>query len=281
MAVDGPRGAIRLTSAAVVKSALNAVPQGFTMSSVAKKDTGSAAAPAGLRLYAIGDVHGRSDLLDDLFAQIAADLKSAPASALTILLGDYVDRGPDSFGVVARLARGDVPTPFCALRGNHEDVLLRFLDDESLLDSWRRFGGVETLHSYGVDVSDVMRGRGFEKARDALRARMPQEHASFLEETRMFAEYGDYFFVHAGIRPSAPLNRQRAEDMLWIRDEFLNASGAWEKVVVHGHTPVTSPDVRRNRINIDTGAFATGVLTAVVLEGASFRFLQSRGESCR
>lgn len=251
------------------------------MSPKAKLTLDSAALPAGLRIYAIGDVHGRSDLLANLASQIFDDLSTAPASSLTIFLGDYIDRGRDSAGVVDRLARGDFPTPFCALRGNHEDILLRFLEDETLLEAWRKFGGLETLHSYGVNVGDAMRGRGYDVARTALIERMPEAHRRFLEGTGMSATHGDYFFAHAGARPGAPLHKQSAEDLLWIRDDFLRWPGSWEKIVVHGHTPVPAPEVKPNRINIDTGAFATSVLTALVLEGAERRFLQTSAEPGR
>lgn len=236
----------------------------------------SASIEAGLRLYVIGDVHGRLDLLDDLSKQIAADLDDAPADVLTIFVGDYIDRGRESAGVIDRLNRGEFPTPFHALRGNHEEILLKFLEDESVLESWRKFGGLETLHSYGVDVSEAMRGRGYDSARKRLLELMPETHRRFLEGTDLFATHGDYFFVHAGVRPGVPVHLQNADDLLWIREEFLRFRGQFDKVVVHGHTPVDAPDVQANRINVDTGAFATSVLTALVLEGADRRFLQTR-----
>ncbi len=229
--------------------------------------------PADLRIYAIGDIHGRADLLDALARRIEEELPSAPADVLTIFLGDYVDRGLQSSTVVDWLSRNDFPTPFHALRGNHEEVLMRFLEDDSILENWRRFGGLETLHSYGVDISAAMRGKGYEEARRALLARLPDHHRQFLAQTRLTASYGDYFFCHAGAKPDVPLDRQKAEDLLWIRDEFLNHRGGWEKMIVHGHTPVCEPDVQANRINIDTGAFATSILTALALEGDSRRML--------
>jgi serine/threonine protein phosphatase 1 len=226
-----------------------------------------------LRIYAVGDIHGRADLLEALARRIEDELASAPVEALTIFLGDYVDRGLQSSAVVESLSRGVFPTPFHALRGNHEDILLRFLEDASVLERWRKFGGVETLHSYGVDVYSVMRGKGYEEARRALVARFPDHHRQFLVETPLTASHGDYFFCHAGAKPGVPLVEQRAEDLLWIREEFLNFQGNWEKMIVHGHTPVSEPDIQHNRINVDTGAFATSVLTALVLEGDSRRML--------
>lgn len=234
------------------------------------------ALPAGLRLYVIGDVHGRLDLLDRLSAHIDADAAGAAGDVLTIFLGDYIDRGKDSAGVIERLSGGDFPTPICALRGNHEEILLRFLEDESLLESWRKYGGLETLHSYGVDVGEAMRGRGYDAARASLLARLPEAHLHFLQKTRLWAAHGDYFFAHAGIRPERPLSAQTADDLLWIRDEFLRFPGKLEKIVVHGHTPVEAPDIQANRINIDTGAYLSSVLTALVLEGADRRFIQAR-----
>ena len=145
------------------------------------KDAGSPSLPQGVRIYAVGDIHGRLDLLDALAEQIRADLVSAPPEVMTIFLGDYVDRGPASAGVLDRLSRGDFPTPIYALRGNHEEVLLRFLDDGTVLDGWRGFGGIETLRSYGVDVTEAMRGAGYDLARKSLLARMPPGHRLFLE----------------------------------------------------------------------------------------------------
>ncbi len=235
-----------------------------------------ASLPPGLRVYAIGDIHGRLDLLDDLSRQIRADLGSAPAEVVTIFLGDYVDRGPDAAGVLERLSRADFPTPIRALRGNHEEVVGQFFEDENVLETWRRFGGLETLHSYGVDVTEATRGAGYDRAWKSLAARMPHEHRMFLEQTDLAASYGDYFFCHAGVRPAVPLERQTARDLLWIREDFLEFKGSWSKIVVHGHTPVRSPEILPNRINVDTGAFATSVLTALVLEGAERRFLATK-----
>lgn len=231
--------------------------------------------PAGLRVYTIGDIHGQLDLLNDLAELIRADLFSGPSEAMTIFLGDYVDRGPNSAGVLERLSRADFPTPIRALRGNHEEVVLRFFEDASVLESWRRFGGIETLRSYGVNVSEATRGVGYDRAQESLLARMPPRHKTFLTETVFATSLGDYFFCHAGVRPGVALDRQSPKDLLWIREEFLRHEGAWDKVVVHGHTPVRDPEIRPNRINVDTGAFASSILTAVVLEGAERRFLKA------
>lgn len=234
-------------------------------------------APDGQRIYVVGDVHGRLDLLRNLAAQIARDVSNARnIAATTIFLGDYVDRGADSAGVLEALSAADFPTPIHALRGNHEEVMLRFLADESVLESWRKFGGLETLHSYGVPVADVMRGEGYSEARANLLRALPESHRSFLQSTATSASAGDYFFCHAGVRPGAPLDSQAPDDLLWIREDFLRHEGDYGRIVVHGHTPVEAPEIRSNRINIDTGAYASSNLTALVLEGEERRFLSTR-----
>ena len=233
----------------------------------------AAAAPQGMRIYAVGDVHGRDDLLSDVARRIEADLAAEPRKAVTVFIGDYVDRGPQSAAVIERLAGGRFPTPVSALRGNHEEMFLQFLEDPATLSEWRRNGGLETLRSYGVEVVAAMRGEAFVEARKALLAALPATHLQFLREARLSVSYGDYFFCHAGVRPGVALENQRAEDLMWIRDGFLRFERPFGKVVVHGHTPVAAPEVRANRINIDTGAFATSVLTCLVLEGTERRFL--------
>jgi serine/threonine protein phosphatase 1 len=216
-------------------------------------------------------------LLNDLERQIKCDLETAPTDILTVFLGDYVDRGPESAGVLERLSAGDFCTSILPLRGNHEEVFLQFLSDASVLDSWRKFGGLETLHSYGVDVVNAMRGVGYDVAREALVKALPYQHRRFLEEARLSFTLGDYFFSHAGARPGVDLERQATEDLLWIRNEFLQFEGAFGKVVVHGHTPTAEPEIKTHRINVDTGAYASSVLTALVLEGETRRFLATGG----
>ena len=248
----------------------------------AKKKIFAPAIPEGVRLYVIGDIHGRLDLLNDLDQMIKHDLETAPAEVLTVFLGDYVDRGPESAGVLERLSADDFCTSICPLRGNHEEVLLQFLSDASVLGSWRKFGGLETLHSYGVDVAHAMRGAGYDRAQEALAETLPYRHLQFLEKTRFSFTLGDYFFSHAGVRPGIDLERQTAEDLLWIRTEFLQFEGAFGKVVVHGHTPTAEPEIKPNRINVDTGAYASSILTALVLEGETRRFLATeRGRNSR
>lgn len=248
----------------------------FLKNPVRTGDAPAARVPEGLRLYAIGDIHGRSDLLDRMAALISDDLRRAPPQdAITVFLGDYIDRGLDSRGVIDRLVARDFPTPIVTLRGNHEETMLNFLDDERVLDSWRHYGGLEALHSYGVNVSEAMRGTGFARIRADFAARLPESHRAFLEQTKLSVAYGDYFFCHAGVRPETPLDRQDAQDLLWIRDTFLDYRGAYPKIIVHGHTPALQPELLPNRINIDTGAYMTGVLTALRLEEARKSFIST------
>jgi serine/threonine protein phosphatase 1 len=226
------------------------------------------------RVYVVGDIHGRSDLLDRMVEEINRDLEAKPAAeTLTVTLGDYVDRGPDSRGVLDRLICNPFPTEYIALKGNHEELFEIFLRDPAIGPRWRQLGGLETLHSYGVPVASLMVGKGFEEASRALRESVPKAHLSFLGSLKLSFSVVDYFLCHAGVRPGIPLERQAAEDLLWIRGTFLNSKTSLGKVVVHGHTPTEAPEVLPNRINIDTGAFLTGRLTCLVLEGSSQRFL--------
>ncbi len=236
----------------------------------------NAKAPEGMRIYAVGDIHGRADLLDRLAQRIGADLAARPArEAVTVFVGDYVDRGLDSRGVVERLARADFPTRIVPLRGNHEEAMLRFLDDAPTLPQWVTFGGLMTLASYGVDPGAEMRRGGAQAVQAAFLAHFPESHRRFLADTAYFAEYGDYFFCHAGVRPHVPLEQQDPGDLMWIRYEFLQYKGAFGKVIVHGHTPHTRAENLANRINLDTHAFKSGVLTAVALEGTERRFIDT------
>jgi serine/threonine protein phosphatase 1 len=231
--------------------------------------------PDGLRIYAMGDIHGRYDLLMRLEQRIRDDMAERPAErALAIYLGDYVDRGPDSRRVVEylRSAGGDgIERHF--LRGNHEETLLEYLANPQLILSWKKFGGLETLFSYGVDVRDLMRGEGVEQAHAAFSAAFPNEHLEFMEKLPPILSLGGYCFVHAGVKPGVPIERQSPGDLLWIRDEFLRHEGPFGKVVVHGHTPTDTPTHLPNRINVDTGAYLTGKLTAAVLEGEDVAFI--------
>jgi serine/threonine protein phosphatase 1 len=230
--------------------------------------------PAGRRIYAIGDIHGRDDLLSELFTRIDEDLRARPiANSMQVLLGDYIDRGPNSRRVIdlliARQRRRDV----LFLKGNHEDCILRFLSDPTVLPAWQSIGGVHTLLSYGVMPARGDDPESQQKVSIALREAMPDSHRRFIGGLALSFTCGDFFFVHAGVRPGIPLQRQSQRDLLWIRDDFLLHEEGFGMVVVHGHTPLYKPDIRSNRINIDTGAYATGQLTCLVLEGDSMRFL--------
>ncbi len=232
-----------------------------------------------MRLYAVGDIHGRADLLERLHTMIREDGKGAPASTekIVVYLGDYIDRGLHSRVVIDLLL--DRPlAEFGAvhLKGNHEDALLRFLGDASLGPDWLGIGGDGTLLSYGVRLPKGMSStQRFEHLRGELRRRMPARHVAFLEGLELMYQAGDYVFVHAGVRPGVPLEEQRPEDLMWIRNEFLNSSRTQGKVVVHGHSLMTRPQVHDHRIGIDTGAYATNVLTCLVLEGTERRFLST------
>jgi serine/threonine protein phosphatase 1 len=230
--------------------------------------------PDGICVYAVGDIHGRIDLLDRLLARIDADRADRPVvRAIEVFLGDYVDRGQDSAGVLERLiSRGQSHETICLL-GNHEDCLLEFFTNPGILTAWSQNGGLTTLLSYGLRPSIQSSPEEQRELSAALAAAMPASHRRFLTELPLSFTCGDYFFVHAGVRPGVPLARQREEDLLWIREEFLRHEAAFEKVIVHGHTPVREPDVRANRIDIDTGAYATGRLTCLRLEHDEITFI--------
>ena len=229
--------------------------------------------PEGVRVYAVGDIHGRADLLGHLHTRIRIDASDAPErTKVVVYLGDYVDRGPDSRGVVGALLAEPLPGfRTVALRGNHEELLLEFLTKPETARIWVMNGGDATLRSYGVNPKD---GDCF-AVRDRFAAALPDAHATFFAGLPLIHTVGDYFFAHAGIRPGVALDRQSTDDLLWIREEFLDSRADFGKVVVHGHTPRRVPDLNFNRIGIDTGAFATGRLTCLVLAGAEQRILQT------
>ena len=230
--------------------------------------------PPGSRVYAIGDIHGRHDLLAAQFARIDAHRRQHPVErAIEIYLGDYIDRGPDSRAVIDMLVARRESAEICVLSGNHEQLMLAALHDPEAVMDWVRVGAVATLMSYGIAVPPQPDVQRLTEAVARLGQTLPASHRAFLEGLEISVVFGDYFFVHAGVRPGAPLSAQRAEDMLWIRGEFLGYQGSFGKIVVHGHSPVSAPDIRANRINIDTGAYASGRLTCMVLEGDSIAFL--------
>lgn len=231
--------------------------------------------PPGLRVYAIGDIHGRADLLDRLHDLIRADLAAgAPERCVVLYLGDYIDRGPASAQVVETLCRRRLEgVETVALLGNHEAMMLEFLDAPYGASLWLANGGDATLASYKVKVPASF--DEFLLTQRSLRGALPRHHLHFLQDLAVQARFGDYLFVHAGIRPGLPLDRQSREQMIWVRDVFLDSEADHGVVVVHGHTIVHAVEWRPNRIGIDTGAYTTGRLTALVLEGGERRLLQT------
>jgi serine/threonine protein phosphatase 1 len=234
--------------------------------------------PDGIRVYAIGDIHGRLDLLEDLLARIGADDRGRGGGARTqyIFLGDLIDRGPDSCGVVERLmtlAAAGMNARF--LMGNHEEVFLRAIGgDIRALRFLVRIGGRETLRSYGISEEDY-RSLDFEELAALATQKVPAAHLAFLERFENMIALGDYLFVHAGLKPGIAIEDQARSDLCWIREEFLNHRDSFGKMVVHGHSITQDIDVRANRIGIDTGAFASGRLTAIGLEGEERWFLST------
>lgn len=239
-------------------------------SPLVRNNLGPASLPPGTRIYAVGDIHGRADLLSRVLIGIDAHARRFPAArALTVFLGDYIDRGPASRLVLEMLLQWRREWDSVFLRGNHEDFLPRFLSDSRTLEDWRLYGGLETMLSYGLKPT-ITPGRNEQIAlADELAAAVPRSHLDFLRSLTCRFECGDLLFVHAGIRPGVPIHRQSQDDLLWIREEFLSCEQPFDRYVVHGHSPVHRPDVRPNRMNIDTGAFATGRLTCMVIEGSA------------
>ncbi|WP_018700077.1 metallophosphoesterase family protein [Amorphus coralli] len=232
--------------------------------------------PEGTRIYAIGDVHGRADLLEAMLAEIDRDLVRHPCDdVVEIYVGDYVDRGPASKAVLDILqddARHDGER--ICLKGNHEDMLLDFLEDPELLILWMQNGGQQTLASYGITPPAEVGQKSMAEIRSELRSALGR-HFNFLSNLPLTHVEGDYLFVHAGIRPGVALKQQDPEDLMWIREPFLSFPGPLPHCVVHGHTPVDAPEVRPFRIDIDTGAAVTGTLTCLVLEDETRRFLST------
>ncbi|QPC43692.1 serine/threonine protein phosphatase [Kaustia mangrovi] len=233
--------------------------------------------PPGTRAYAVGDIHGRMDCLAELLDRIAEDDARSPAEHVyEIYLGDYVDRGPQSREVIETLrAPASGGRERVCLRGNHEAVLSDCLADPGAIAHWLQFGGFETLLSYGVTPDLKASERDANDLHDRLNEAFPDTHRAFLRDLRPSFALSDYLFVHAGIRPGVALDRQSAEDLLWIREPFLGSTADHGKRIVHGHTPVDAPELLPNRVNIDTGAFMTGRLTCAVIEGTDIRFIQT------
>ncbi|SFI08870.1 metallophosphoesterase family protein [Bradyrhizobium sp. Gha] len=229
--------------------------------------------PEGARVYAIGDIHGCADLLEDTFARIDADrARSAAVQAVEVYLGDLIDRGPATRRVIDMLIERAGRRKIVCLKGNHEELAIRFLGSPRCFSEWSGLGGRETLISYGL-VPVARQPDEMVALANAFGAALPPAHRNFLVGLPTFYSCGDFFFVHAGVKPGVPLERQRETDLLWIRQEFLDWDAPFEKMIVHGHTPVREPDFRENRINIDTGAYATGMLTCLRIEGDTLRLV--------
>lgn len=239
--------------------------------------SGPARVPDGVLIYAVGDVHGHDDLLEQLLARIEEDRAQRRASrTLLIFLGDLIDRGPGSAKVVERLRTYRPPgVETIFLMGNHEEVLLRVLEgDESLLPDWLRFGGADCARSYGLEPERLARMQPSQSIA-ALRQAIPADHVAFLDSFADTFQAGDYLFVHAGIRPGVPLAEQTQSDLRWIRAPFLQSTAPHQWTVVHGHTISREVDQAPFRVGIDTGAYLHGVLTALVLQGAGREIVQA------
>jgi serine/threonine protein phosphatase 1 len=232
--------------------------------------------PDGIVLYAVGDIHGQLQLLDRLLDKVDADARRQDADqCVLVFVGDYIDRGTDSAGVIERLVSGLPEDAECRfILGNHEAILLEFIEKPERLPLWLMNGADATLRSYGIEApSSHDQLHDFVGCRDEFVSKLPQTHRAFLDGLELKVKFGDYLCVHAGIRPGVPLSEQSRQDLLWIRGEFLDSEEDFGFIVVHGHTPGPVPVVRRNRIGIDTGAWAFGCLTAVRLHGATREFL--------
>jgi len=232
-----------------------------------------------MRIYAIGDVHGYLQLLKKIHQKIRKDLNNNPTEQYKIVfLGDYIDRGPDSAGCVQYLLdlSAEDDHVIC-LKGNHEDKLEKYLATPlDIAESFFTYGGVECAMSYGVDMT------GYKSTDEhnidvcnQLNKNIPLEHRQFYSSLAKFATFGDYYFTHAGVRPGVMLTEQSDNDLMCIRSEFISNTALYEKVIVHGHTPAYPMEILPNRINVDTGAYYTGVLSCIVLDGMSHRVLEA------
>lgn len=228
------------------------------------------------RVYCIGDIHGRLDLLEELHTMINVDADGFDGSKVIVYLGDYIDRGAQSAQVLDLLV-GESPAGFetVYLKGNHEQSMLDFLRDPYSTAAWLIYGGRVTMLSYGIAPGKIMRMEALEQLRDELVERVPQKHIDFMRACQLLHTEGDYCFVHAGIRPQVPLEMQMDNDLMWIREEFTHSKVQHGHVVVHGHTIAEEVEWLPNRIGIDTGAYQSGLLTALVLQGQEQRLLQT------
>lgn len=239
------------------------------------------AGPKGHRAYAVGDIHGRLDLLDEMLSAIEADIRDRSAAKIVIVfLGDLIDRGPHSAQVVERLRLySPVHARTVFLMGNHEEVMLRVLDgDGPLLRDWLKFGGAECVRSYGIDPAELAQ-LSTNKALELLKSAIPEAHVDFIRSFADTLSFGSYLFVHAGIRPGVTLSEQAQTDLRWIRQPFLDDPRDHGFVVVHGHTITPQVEQCGNRIALDTGAYKSGVLTALGIEGPRRWLLQTDSDT--
>jgi serine/threonine protein phosphatase 1 len=224
----------------------------------------------------VGDIHGRLDLLNKLLARVDIDIAQRPtARPLFVFLGDYIDRGSWSRETIDRLIEHGEHRESVFLKGNHELLAIRCLSDPSLFDHWMRLGGLYTLKSYGAAPDTLAYGTQIVELQAAFHHALPQAHLHFFRDLRSSFMCGDFFFAHAGVKPNVDLSLQKEKDLFWIRDEFLSSNDDFGKIIVHGHTPASEVEVRVNRINIDTGAFATGRLTCLVIEEKSLSVIDT------
>lgn len=245
----------------------------------AQPERQSAAIPDGQRVYAIGDIHGRLDLFAEMIRAIEADdAARGPAQTTVILLGDLVDRGPDSAGVIAAARAWGEQRTVRTIAGNHEEMLLGALDQLEVLRVFLKHGGRETLLSYPV-CAQAYQSASFEEVQALMAAAIPAQDLAFLAGLEDWVRIGDYVFVHAGIAPGVPLENQRRGDLRWMREPFLSHAGDHGCLVVHGHTITDEAVLRPNRIGIDTGAYVSGRLTALALEGTSRHLIEAREDA--
>ncbi len=234
--------------------------------------------PDGVTVYAVGDVHGRADLLLQVLSAIREDVAETDGLKAVVFLGDYVDRGPGSREVIDLLLEtaGDQSIEWRFLRGNHDQSVLDFLYNPTTGMAWSDFGGRETLLSYGVNAPAPWADRTmWKQTAEAFAAALPPAHLRFFQTLELSIEIGDFLFVHAGVRPGVALDNQNERDLLWIREPFLSDPSPLPRVVVHGHTPTETVYADARRIGIDTGAYATGVLTVLRLEGDEGAIIQT------
>jgi len=269
---DIPATAVALPLSVNVAMAIGALETSHPMISKlrnlfsAQPATNAAAVPAGQRIYAIGDVHGRADLFAALAAAIETDdIDRGTAATQVILLGDLVDRGPDSAGVLRQAREWQQRRPLRALKGNHEEMFLDAFTKEDVLRHFLRYGGRETILSYPVDP-EVYSEASLAETQALMHAAVPAEDVAFMQAMEDLIIIGDYVFVHAGIRPGVPLAEQRAGDLRWIRDPFTSSREDLGVTVVYGHTIYDHAEIAACRIGIDTGAYRSGRLTALGLE---------------